>query len=139
MKKLSRKKIILLLVILILFSICCLPSVFPKLHYHIGPFYFSPNGFTTYWKHKPQAKNLDFDFIGCERVCPDYSPTIQKTEWIGENVLSIEVLTSSSCSAKYWLGNYSMVSDHQILLEYTTLGYGASACSCQVEIVLYNQ
>ena len=134
MKKPSRKKIILLLLVLMLIMICCLPSVIPTLHYHIGPFYISPNGITTYWKSKPQAKDLNFDFVGCDKVCPDYSPTIQKVEWIGENKLAIEVLTSSSCSAKYWLGNYSMISDHQILLEYTTLGYGASACTCQVKL-----
>jgi hypothetical protein len=134
MKKLGRTMIIILLIIILLIMICCLPVAFPKLHYPIGPLYFSSNGIATYWKIKPHAKDLDFDFSMCDRPGPDYSPTVQKTEWVGENELSIEGLTSSSCSAKYWLGNYSMVSDHQILLEYTTLGYGSSACSCPVEL-----
>ncbi|HDQ72113.1 MAG TPA: hypothetical protein ENN19_08455 [Chloroflexi bacterium] len=101
----------------------------------IGPLHLDTYGASARALQKEQPENLTLDFSRCKEPGPAQGTQVTQVEWTEDDVLYCVVTIDANCSDDYWVGDYEIKGENELILEYTTIRAGGEdACLCQVEL-----
>jgi hypothetical protein len=82
-----------------------------------------------------QPSELSLRAKRCSEPGPLFDTYVEATRWLEGDVFYALVAAAANCGDDYWVGDYQVEDDRNLVLEYTTIRAGGEdACVCRVEL-----